>query len=142
MLVAPVIYFAVAWGIAGKKDRYSVGPPFSYSNILACAHAVRAVAPSGDYGYSFLNLPFNLVGNTVGYFVATIAGPKAVESWSLLREYLKLHKMYAAAGEQQSLLFLDISSGQCEEVLVNIRRSQRGESLLCSPLRHTLVWEP
>ena len=44
---------------------------------------------SGDYNYSLLKLPFNVVGNVMGYLLLTILGPSSLSLYSLLREALR-----------------------------------------------------
>lgn len=96
MLVAPLILALVAWGVAGKKD-WTVWAPIILMPIYWLLRVKSgAVPPSGDYGYSAQNLPFNAMGNTAGYIIATFFGPKSVESWGVLREYVKLHRSVAA----------------------------------------------
>jgi hypothetical protein len=53
------------------------------------------VPPSGDYGYKLSTLPFNIAGNSFGYFVGTFLGPRFFEFWSLVREYLRMHRWFA-----------------------------------------------
>ena len=40
---------------------------------------------SGDYSYNLLKLPFNVVGNLVGYLLLTILGPSSFSIYSVLR---------------------------------------------------------
>ncbi|MCL4418644.1 MAG: O-antigen ligase family protein [Patescibacteria group bacterium] len=50
-----------------------------------------SLGPSGDYSYSFVHLPYNFVGNTLGYFSLTIFGTKILPFYASLRDYGKNH---------------------------------------------------
>lgn len=41
---------------------------------------------SGDYSYDFLRLPFNFIGNSVGYIMVTFLGPVAIPLYTSLRD--------------------------------------------------------
>jgi len=51
---------------------------------------------SGDYNYSILKLPFNVVGNAVGYFTLTLVGPYAMPAIGALRIWLRAHTLITA----------------------------------------------
>lgn len=51
---------------------------------------------SGDYNYNFFKLPFNAVGNAVGYVLLTLFGPYAIPVVGALRNGLKSHTVIAA----------------------------------------------
>ena len=40
---------------------------------------------SGDYSYNLIKLPFNVVGNLIGYFLLTVLGPSSFPVYSTLR---------------------------------------------------------
>jgi len=44
---------------------------------------------SGDYSYSLVNLPFNIVGNLFGYSLLVLLGPLSLSIYTLLRETLR-----------------------------------------------------
>lgn len=44
---------------------------------------------SGDYSYNILKLPFNVVGNLVGYLLITVLGPSTYAIYSALRTSLR-----------------------------------------------------
>lgn len=44
---------------------------------------------NGDYSYNLLKLPFNLVGNTFGYFAINLFGPQTISFYESLRNLLK-----------------------------------------------------
>lgn len=46
---------------------------------------------SGDYNYNFLKLPFNALGNALGYFSLTLLGPIATPVYQATRSGLKAH---------------------------------------------------
>src|SRR6185503_19622290 len=39
----------------------------------------------GDYSYSLINLPFNILGNTLGYFMLSLLGPISLPLYNMLR---------------------------------------------------------
>jgi hypothetical protein len=45
----------------------------------------------GDYNYNLFKLPFNFVGNSIGYFLLTIFGPLSLPFYSSLREITREH---------------------------------------------------
>lgn len=95
MIVAPIILCIVAW-FTGKKRWYLTYLPILTIPLYWWVHqASGAVSPSGDYGYKLSSLPFNVIGNSVGYVVATFVGPRFVESWTVLREYLRGNRIVA-----------------------------------------------
>lgn len=44
---------------------------------------------SGDYSYNIVKLPFNIVGNTIGYFFLSLFGPLFLPAYEMLRIFLK-----------------------------------------------------
>lgn len=53
---------------------------------------------SGDYSYDLLRLPYNVVGNAVGYFMLELLGPQSLGFYSLLRNLLKENILFATIG--------------------------------------------
>lgn len=95
MIVAPIILCITIWFSFGKKDWRTFLPLVAIPLYWFVRTAAGAVAPSGDYGYKLSTLPFNVLGNGVGYFVASFLGPHFVEYWGALREYLRVHRLVA-----------------------------------------------
>ena len=96
MIVAPVILTVLSWFWLKRKNWRTFIPLLLIPLYWCVRTASGAVAPSGDYGYKFSALPFNVIGNTLGYIITTYVGPRFVESWSWVREYLRFHRMIAA----------------------------------------------
>lgn len=95
MIVAPVILSVIAW-FTGKKRSYLTYLPLLAIPLYWWVHqATGAVSPSGDYGYKVSSLPFNVIGNSIGYGIATFVGPRFVEVWAGLREYLRTNRIAA-----------------------------------------------
>jgi hypothetical protein len=63
---------------------------FWMRNDVAQAHGL-----SGDYSYRLKNLPFNLVGNSLGYLGELVAGFQFLTVYDLVRGYLRTHKFLA-----------------------------------------------
>ncbi len=49
----------------------------------------------GDYSYNLLKLPFNIVGNAIGYFMLSLFGPLSLSMYGKLRDYFKEHMVIA-----------------------------------------------
>jgi hypothetical protein len=95
MIVAPIILCITAWLTPSKKSWRTFLPLLAIPLYWLVRSYAGAVAPSGDYGYRLSTLPFNVLGNGVGYFISTFLGPRFVESWGSVREYLRLHRLVA-----------------------------------------------
>lgn len=50
---------------------------------------------SGDYSYNLIKLPFNFVGNAVGYFLLTAFGPVSLSFYSILRNILRENLLFS-----------------------------------------------
>lgn len=50
---------------------------------------------SGDYSYNIVKLPFNLVGNAIGYFFLALVGPLSVPFYQEMRTVLRGHTVVA-----------------------------------------------
>lgn len=50
---------------------------------------------SGDYSYSLIHLPFNFIGNIIGYLALGFFGPKSMPFYEALRDFAKGHMMLA-----------------------------------------------
>ncbi len=95
MIVAPLIYCVVAWGVLGKHRWTTCLPLIAIPLYWIIRASAGAVTPSGDYGYKLSTLPFNGIGNSVGYIMSTFFGPRLIEFWAALREYLRIHRVIA-----------------------------------------------
>ncbi|MBI2443233.1 MAG: O-antigen ligase family protein [Candidatus Levybacteria bacterium] len=49
----------------------------------------------GDYSYNLLKLPFNIVGNLIGYILLITTGPISLQFYQLLRNTTKVHLLLA-----------------------------------------------
>ncbi len=49
----------------------------------------------GDYSYSLLKLPYNILGNMFGYLLLSLMGPQSLPFYELLRNFLKGHLVAA-----------------------------------------------
>jgi hypothetical protein len=108
MIVAPVIYCLVLWIFVGKRHWTTLLPLIAIPFYWLVRYVSGAVPPSGDYGYKLSTLPFNFIGNSVGYIVSTFFGPRVIESWGTLREYLRVHRLMAAVGGAGLLVMLGV----------------------------------
>ena len=50
---------------------------------------------NGDYSYNLSNLPFNFVGNTIGYLMLSLFGSQSLPFYQLLRNFSKHNTLYA-----------------------------------------------
>lgn len=53
---------------------------------------------SGDYSYNIVKLPFNVIGNTVGYLFLDLFGPWVLGTYELLRTGLRTNLIFSGAG--------------------------------------------
>ncbi len=81
--------FAVAAALIffGKKKQWLLMVPFlllipGYWWLRTAAHAVP---PEGNYGVRLSALPFNIIGNSIGYIGLTVVGPYSAEFIGALR---------------------------------------------------------
>src|SRR3989344_172811 len=49
---------------------------------------------SGDYSYNLFNLPFNIVGNIIGYLGLVFLGPASLSFYQILRNFSKEHVLF------------------------------------------------
>jgi hypothetical protein len=106
MIVAPLIYCIVAWLALHKRHWTTFLPLVAIPLYWIIRLASRAVPPSGDYGYKLSALPFNVLGNSVGYMVSTFFGTRIIEFWGTLREYLRSNRLIAAGSGALLLVVL------------------------------------
>jgi len=118
MLVAPVILTLVALLGPDRKSIRTYLPLLAIPVYWWIRSTSGAVPPSGDYGYKLSTLPFNVVGNSIGYIIGTFFGPRFVEWWGGIREYLRVHRI--AAGISGVVVVADVSF-----ILWRVRRELR-----------------
>lgn len=58
--------------------------PYLILRILSQSHWT-----SGDYSYNLIKLPFNAVGNSLGYLLVDLLGPQSMSFYELLRSLLR-----------------------------------------------------
>lgn len=81
-IVTPLFYLLYTGTMGGisalRKSLFSIRNALLFAPLPVYL-LVRYVASShwlsGDYNYNLLKLPFNIVGNTLGYLLLTLAGP-------------------------------------------------------------------
>jgi hypothetical protein len=95
MIVAPIILCISSLFTIGRKNWRTFIPLLAIPLYWIIRVSAGAVPPSGDYGYKLSTLPFNIAGNSVGYFAGTFLGPRFFEFWSTAREYLRMHRLVA-----------------------------------------------
>lgn len=87
-------------------------PDVIYAIMRISAHSVMF---QGDYSYNLAKLPFNVVGNTVGYLMLSLIGPQSLSWYESLRTSLA-HNLIFASG--LGLLLLAVIVG----LIVALRR--------------------
>lgn len=90
-LVSPVIVYLVAWAIGGAGVWRAItllATGGAYWWLRSHAHAVP---PGGDYGIRMSSLLVNVIGNSVGYLLSIVSGPRALEYMNALRASLRTH---------------------------------------------------
>jgi len=60
--------------------------PYLILRYLANSHWL-----SGDYSYNLLKLPYNIVGNTIGYLLLALFGPASLPLYQGLRNFSRAH---------------------------------------------------
>ncbi len=64
--------------------------PYLFLRFLAHSHWF-----SGDYSYNLLHLPYNIIGNTIGYLFLALLGSQSLPFYEGLRNFSKGHFMLA-----------------------------------------------
>ena len=64
--------------------------PYLILRYIAQSHWLN-----GDYNYNLIKLPFNFVGNTIGYILLTLLGPSSLSLYQMLRNFSKAHEIFA-----------------------------------------------
>ncbi|MEK7543841.1 MAG: hypothetical protein AAB557_03170 [Patescibacteria group bacterium] len=102
-IVTPLFYLLYTFAMQGWEEfRRRVGNAW-YAILFAPMPiylAVRYLASShwlsGDYNYNFAKLPFNVVGNSVGYAFLGLLGPLSLSLVQVVRNAAKTHMMASA----------------------------------------------
>src|SRR3972149_925816 len=102
-IVTPLLIIAYkvaqeGFGSIGKIIKKS-GHIFLFSPILVYLLVSLASGShwfSGDYSYSIIKLPFNVLGNIIGYLLLTALGPSSFPVYSALRTGLRDNLLLAA----------------------------------------------
>jgi protein O-mannosyl-transferase len=64
--------------------------PYLELRFLASSHWL-----SGDYSYNLFKLPYNILGNSIGYLSLDLFGPQSLSFYEILRNSLKSHILIA-----------------------------------------------
>ena len=64
--------------------------PYAFIRVLSHSHWF-----SGDYNYNLLKLPFNIIGNSIGYFMLDLGSVQTIKIYESLRNVLKGHLLMA-----------------------------------------------
>ncbi|MDP3988442.1 MAG: O-antigen ligase family protein [Candidatus Levybacteria bacterium] len=101
-IVAPLIIILYSFVFEEKFDFKALLKKKNYSIFflpIIPYFAIRYFSGShwlnGDYSYNLLKLPFNLVGNTIGYFMLSIFGPSTLPLYEKLRILSKSNFIFA-----------------------------------------------
>lgn len=100
-LMLPLILFLFDWLFTQRPKRWlyrflSLLPYFLIFDIyLWMRVGAQAAGLSGDYGYSYKNLIFNVFGNFWGYLGVLVAGEKFIPLYDLSRSFFRLHSLWA-----------------------------------------------
>lgn len=65
--------------------------PYLVMRYISSSHWLN-----GDYGYNLLKLPYNILGNSIGYMFLDLFGPQSVTIYESVRNYLKANLPLAA----------------------------------------------
>ncbi|KKS90137.1 MAG: Tetratricopeptide repeat protein [Candidatus Gottesmanbacteria bacterium GW2011_GWA2_47_9] len=98
MLAMPLAIAAVLI-FFGKKRQWWLMAPFI---VLIPIYwwirmAANAVPPSGNYGVRLSTLPFNVIGNTIGYIGMIIVGPYSADFFAGLRSFAREQRVISLA---------------------------------------------
>lgn len=64
--------------------------PYLILRFLASSHWF-----SGDYSYNLFKLPYNILGNTIGYLLLDLLGPQSFSFYAGLRTFSREHMIFA-----------------------------------------------
>lgn len=63
--------------------------PYLFLRLIASSHWF-----SGDYSYNLVKLPFNLIGNLLGYLSIDLFGPVSLRFYEILRDFSKNYVLF------------------------------------------------
>ncbi len=78
--------------------------PYSLLRYSANSHWL-----SGDYNYNLVKLPFNFIGNILGYFMLSAAGPATLPLYEKLRDVLRSNLPLAIIGSLIVVFFFIVA---------------------------------
>ncbi|MDO8621217.1 MAG: O-antigen ligase family protein [Candidatus Levybacteria bacterium] len=64
--------------------------PYLILRLVAGSHWFN-----GDYSYNLLKLPYNIIGNAIGYIMLTFFGPASLSFYEGLRNFSRAHSIFA-----------------------------------------------
>lgn len=67
--------------------------PYLLLRLIAQSHWF-----SGDYSYNIFKLPYNVIGNSIGYFLLNLFGPQSLKFYDVLRNGLRENILFATVG--------------------------------------------
>lgn len=95
-IVTPLLFLLYQWIFGDHMNLKSVWKNMQYRLLLLPIPVylvMRLIARShwlsGDYNYNILKLPFNAVGNAIGYVLLTLIGPMSEPIYQALRNFLR-----------------------------------------------------
>lgn len=104
-VVTPLLiltYDLVFWGGVSfkflKKKAYYLMVLFPLLPYGVLRYSANSHWLSGDYSYNLLKLPFNFIGNILGYFMLSSAGPAAFPLYEKLRDVSRENLVVAIIG--------------------------------------------
>lgn len=90
MLFVPIILAVYSWVFESKKTRLVSFLPILLTPLYWWVRSnAHALSPSGSYGINIKALPFNIVGNSIGYTMMTVFGPVSLSWYDLMRGFLR-----------------------------------------------------
>ncbi len=91
--------------------------PYLALRLLAQSHWF-----SGDYNYSLLKLPFNIVGNSIGYLALAFFGPQSLPFYQAARTFLKGQGLFAIVA---SVIVIFIIVAFYRKVFIRMQRDDK-----------------
>ena len=97
MMFVPLILTSYSWIFWPKKSRVvSTLPALTVPLYWWLRSMAHALSPGGSYGINLAALPFNAVGNIVGYVVVTIIGASMLVWYEWMRGFMRNEQLIAA----------------------------------------------
>lgn len=101
-VIAPLLIILYKCVIEGKitiKELFKERNTLILFSPLVLYIGLRYIAQShwfnGDYSYNILKLPFNIIGNTIGYFILSLFGPASLSTYQLIRSFSRGHLIFS-----------------------------------------------